>query len=79
LVVATDKPAIALLGLLVLGVHLIRFIINLAQLLAGARHFLMGAEVKAMNYATNLLNTVMSASDETLENQDVLLVLIERE
>jgi hypothetical protein len=72
LIVVTDKPVISFLGLLILSVHLMRFIVNLAQLLAGARQYLMNAEVKAMNYATNLLNTVMNASDEALENQDVL-------
>ncbi len=72
LIVATDKPMIMLVGVIVLAIHLIRLIVNLARRLASARQFLKDAETNVVNRATNLLNTLMNASDEMLTNPDVL-------
>lgn len=71
LLLATNKPLIALGALLVLVVHVSRFLVNLTRLLTKTQQFLADAERKVMSYAMNLLNTVMSASDESLANEDV--------
>ena len=71
LIIATDKPAIALFGLIIVSAHLLRFILNLVKMLASVQQFLKDAETRVLNYATTLLNVVMSAPDETLASPDV--------
>jgi hypothetical protein len=71
LIIATDKPRVALFGLIIVSAHLLRFTLNLVQVLTSVQQFLKDAEMRALNYATGLLNVVMSAPDETLASPDV--------